>query len=316
MFPINFLDRYCSECLIPRLNSYGLDKQIIFLIVEDICNRLAVIINRWNDPYFRQTLLLTGIEEANFYTPHAKLDIKSMVVLGVRNSILEDIASTTQAAKKLGLEKPVIHDQHIIRFTADAINYFAKVNLEKLAESIQIGQTNPYAHLQSNYPFAWTALWALTKTIGNENRFLPIKEDNGNNYITTFNNPLADPTTNKLECTVMSGIDPTIDDILSRNLQAIANKQVDLLFVDSFKMLSRNPDKLFKVIDFVLCHSSSFVSCNYFITNGYVSRRRKLLRPAHLTKEVRSKLFNLDGLKKKHRDVLQSIKSSLWHRHE
>jgi len=283
-------------------------------VVEDIHHRIKSIINRWNDPYFRSTLLFTGLEEATFYSPQAKLDIKSMVVLGVRNSLLEDITSTSQAANKFGLEKPVIQDEHIINFTTEAIRYFSGENLEKLALDIESDENNPYAHLQDKYPFAWAALWSLTKTIGNESRFSPIKEVSTGDYITTFNIPLAKQNTRKFEDTVMSGMDPTMDDNLLRNLQTIANKDVNLFFVDSFKMLSRNPDKLFKVIDFVLRHGSSFVSFNYFISNGYVSRRRKLLKPAHLAKEVKYKLLKLDGLEKKHYDALKSIKTSLWHR--
>ncbi|TWH46761.1 hypothetical protein [Sporomusa sp. KB1] len=309
---MNSLDNYIIEHLIPRLNSYSLNKKIVSIVAEDINNRLQAIINRWNDPYFRRTVLFTGVEEANFYSPQAKLDIKSIVVLGVRNSLLEDIASTNQEAKKFALEKPVIQDEHIIHFTGDAIRCFKDVNFEKLAQNIQPGDSNPYEHLKDHYPFAWAALWALTKTIGNESRFPPVRESNTIDYIPTIIRPLADQNTNKVEATIMSGMDPTIDNNLLRNLQAIANKHVNIFFVDSFKMLSRNPDKLFKVIDFVLRHGSSFVSFNYFINNGYVSRRRSLLKPAHLTKEIRYKLHKSDGLTKNHRDALNNVKSSLW----
>ena len=307
---MDFLDEYINNHLSPRLSSYGLEKNIVLVISEDIKNRLKAILNCWNAPPLRHLFLFTGIEEASFYSPQANLDIKSLVVLGVRNSLLEDIASTTQAARQFDLKKKIIPDEHIILFTGDAIKYFKEIHLEKLAQTIQSVAVNPYIQLKDKYPFAWAAFEALTKSTGKENHFLPIKETNTINYLPPITSLSSTQSTNTSNVTVMSGMSPIFDTNLLQNLHAIADRHINLFFADSFKMISRNPDKLFKVIDFVLRHNSSFVSCNYFLSNGYVSRRRNLQKPAHLVSEIRYKLHDTDGLSQKHRTALKNIKSS------
>lgn len=122
----NSLTQYIEECLIPRLMLIGLDTNMAFIVSNDIENRLSAIIGRWDDTSFRQPLLLTGLEEAYFYHPSANLDIKSMIVVGVRNSLLEDLSSTKEAAKKLGAEKRIISDDDIKIITSDAITFFLK----------------------------------------------------------------------------------------------------------------------------------------------------------------------------------------------
>ena len=47
-----------------------------------------------------------------------------------------------------------------------------------------------------------------------------------------------------------------------------------------------------------------FVTSNYYISNGYVSRRSKLLRVAHTDKELDISMRNITGLSKRHAKVI------------
>lgn len=307
----NCLTQYIEECLIPRLTLVGLNTNMAFMVSNDIKNRLSAIIGRWDDTYFRQTLLLTGLEEANFYHPSAKLEVKSMVVVGIRNSLLEDLASTRDAAKKLGADNRIISDDNIKTITSDAIKFFSKVDLSLLSQENLYKEDNPYYQLQNKYPLAWAALREVNKMVGNEAKYMPI-EDKNISSLTESNFPIHN--TNSIDSVVLSGMDPTIDTKLMSILKAIENSQLEVFFSDSFKMVSRHPDKLFKIINFVLGHSASFVTFNYYLSNGYVAKRRPLLKPAHKDIEQRYKLTKLTGLEKKHQQALKCIRSMVSHR--
>jgi hypothetical protein len=53
---------------------------------------------------------------------------------------------------------------------------------------------------------------------------------------------------------VLSGIDPSYDQQLVTILNYIKEGDLLYFFADSFKGITRNPDKLFRIIDFVLGH--------------------------------------------------------------
>lgn len=105
----------------------------------------------------------------------------------------------------------------------------------------------------------------------------------------------------------LSGIDPSFDDDLLFVHEMIKERKAPFYFSPSFKKISRNPEKLFKVIDIVLRDGSSVVTINYYIKNGYIAKRKDLLRPPHHIREVKDKLESISGLRKTHREALQLI---------
>lgn len=52
-------------------------------------------------------------------------------------------------------------------------------------------------------------------------------------------------------------------------------------FEDSFKMLTRNAEKLLYILNFVLANDGIFFTSNYYITNGYIEQRPVCLPPTH-----------------------------------
>lgn len=307
----NCLTQYIEECLIPRLKLFGLNTNMIFIVSNDIKNRLSAIIGRWDEIYFRQTLLLTGLEEGNFYQPSAKLEIKSMVVVGVRNSLLEDLASTKEAAMKLGADDRIISDENIRTITSDAIKFFSKVNLSLLSRENLHKEDSLYYQLQNKYPVAWAALSVVDKMVGNEAKYMPSENKN---ISSLTESDFSIDNINLIDSVVLSGMDPIIDTRMLSTLRAIENREIEVFFSDSFKLVTRHPDKLFKIINFVLGHGASFVTFNYYLSNGYVSRRRHLLKPAHTDIEMRYKLTKLMGVEKKHKQALKYIRSMVTHK--
>ena len=88
-----------------------------------------------------------------------------------------------------------------------------------------------------------------------------------------LNNVLTDEIK---ETVYESGIDSTFNDTLCNLLLEIKNNNSKLFFIDSFKMCTRNFEKLLKVLEFVLTHDAFFLTNNYFLSKpkGYPYRFR------------------------------------------
>jgi hypothetical protein len=77
-----------------------------------------------------------------------------------------------------------------------------------------------------------------------------------------------------------------------------------VFFSPSFKGITRNPDKLFSVIDHVLRYGGIVLTPNYLLSPTYLARRDPLLRPAHYISEIKLKAANPEGLSERHMEAL------------
>ena len=110
--------------------------------------------------------------------------------------------------------------------------------------------------------------------------------------------------------TVASGIDPRIDEPLA-HLLALVRDGMPFAVFGSFKHCTRNPRKLYSVIEFIVGHGGAFVTPNYFISDGHVCRRRSLLRPAHFTDGVVTQLGDFQGTTRRRREGLAAASLAL-----
>ena len=88
------VDGYTQSVLVPQLRSLGLNKRQLEMVVDDVAQRLESLLAHWNDECFRRTIQVLATEEASFWEPHAaSLEVRSLVVLGLRNSLIEDLGT-------------------------------------------------------------------------------------------------------------------------------------------------------------------------------------------------------------------------------
>ena len=106
---------------------------------------------------------------------------------------------------------------------------------------------------------------------------------------------------------VASGIDPRLDDQLVEILRQIKLKEAPLFFSPCFKFITRNPEKLLFVIDYVLRYGGTLMTLNYLLSPTYLARRSPLIRPAHYTSEIEAQVANPHGLSERHKDLLASL---------
>jgi hypothetical protein len=274
----------------------GLSNKHADEVVADVAARMTSMLSFWPDRPYRDTLLFMGREEAEFYEPRqAPIMVRSFVVMGLRNSLIGD---------HLNHHSTVNSDAIMYQFTLEAITYFAQRDLAALAEQVLEDHGRGqgiFAGLDTSCPAAWSALSHLAGLTPRKRHKV---------YAPVPTRPPVDLISADIDTEFSSGgvaIWPEMEISPSPQLNCallkIQRPELAGLVVDSFKFLTRNLHGLCRVLEFILAADSYFCTINYFITNGYVSRRRSLLRPAHTTEEVVSKVLDQTA---RRRDITQA----------
>lgn len=302
------IDCFVQDILPSFFRGFNIPEEVIDVVSKDIKNRILSLLSHWNDIEYRKTLLLTGLEEAYFYKPVENLELRCFVVVAIRNSLFENLVSDKGAAKQLGLRKSPIPESEVKSLTEKAMIYFKNVNFEWESQNIIMNNHHDvYGHLKREYPVAWKAMYELGKGSNTAQVFEkipcePMVLEELKNIPITHKNFVVD---------VQSGIDEKLDSGLLNILAHIDKGYLPFFYTDSFKTLTRNIEKLFKVIEFVLRKDCIFITSNFYLSNGYVSKRKQLLRPAHTTKEIKENLRNFYGLRKTHSKYFKMISKVL-----
>jgi hypothetical protein len=299
VFVLELIDSYTKTELSVLLLSLGAPRDAVRRIRDDVATRLRSVLSL--SPEIRQTILFLGLEEALFYEPKtADLDLKCLVVVAVRDSELENVASVEGVAPDLGTNLVMK------TVTTVAINTFQKGDLFSTLTTPP--QLNTYAHLPSTYPLAWEAVTHLSR-LSETSIESHYDTPSGNPQPAAFD--FSDRGEVGMVKTIKSGMDPSIDE-LSDLLASVAKGEMEFFFTDSFKTITRNPDKLLYIIEFLLSHQKALVTNNFYISPGYVSRRPKLLRPVNLEKKgSKMKLGSASDLSKEHATAMKWIAKHL-----
>ena len=301
------IDRYVETILAPHLVDLGVAHLpgALAAVVTDVRLRLLSALAHWQDIPVRKTLLLIGREEGVFYQPElAPLDIRALVVVAIRHSLLEDLGSSGSTLLPPDMHQSVwpVKDEDIHSITQEAIVYWQQIDLDHLSLPTLLSSQDIFGDLKRDFPHAWHVLSRLTQaktqTISFPACQAPLPEL-----------PLSSFSVDESKQTrVESGISPHFNSQLVKFLHAIQDAEADLLFTDSWKMLTRHPQKLFRILDFVLAYQGSLVTHNYLLTATMASTRQGLLRPAHHTQSVITKFQNKAGLSTAHRKALEVSK--------
>jgi hypothetical protein len=299
---MNVAQDYTQSALVPRLRSFGLSKRQWEIVAEDVTQRLESVLSHWNDESFRRTILVLGTEEASFWEPRtASLEIRSLVVVAVRNSLIEDLGASRPYFKVLQSRKPLVPDDRMPWITTDAVKFFEVADFD----SLQIKPAHDvFGDLPRRFPNAWHALSLLGDLSDSEIACeLPMAESE----------PIDLPafgTKVEHHAVVASGIDPRLDDQLLKVMSLVKAGELELFFSPSFKSITRNPEKLLSVIDHVLRFGGTVLTQNYLLSSTYLARRNPLLRPIHYNSELEAQLANSEGLSERHKGALALLISS------
>lgn len=293
------IQEYTDALLLPRLRSLDLNQRQRKTVIDDVSRRLESLLFHWGDLAFRRTILILGNEEASFWEPYtASLEIRSLVVVAVRNSLIEDLGASRPYTKVLESRKKELRDEQMPSITREAAEYFQAADLDAVRVH---PEPNLFGELPRRFPNAWHALSLLSGLSGNGIVYeLPIV---GAESMETS----ASPWEIQHHSVVASGIDPRLDAQLVEILRQIKLRKTPLFFSPCFKFITRNPEKLFFIIDYVLRYGGTLMTLNYLLSPTYLARRNPLIRPAHYMSEIEAQVANLYGLSERHKDLLASL---------
>lgn len=309
---MEIVQKFEEEVLIDFFKSYEIPESASDVVINDIKSRLYSLLDIWENVEDRRAILTLGLEEAVHYEPlNAPIEIKAFVVVGVRNSEFENLVSTSQAAKKFGFNEKPMPEKSVKELTMKAIEFFSTVDLNNQTSDFKVEKNN-YKNLLEKYPMAATALRHLG-TWSNRGISYPkveIDEENKRELI-DFSNIQQNYNPKMVEV-VESGMEPGFDKVLLEQLKPLVEEEQQIFYTDSFKATTRNIEKLFIILEYVLDNDGVFVTNNFLITNGYVAKRKELLKPMHTHRDTIENLNNTNGLTKTHLKYVKFIKSQLY----
>jgi hypothetical protein len=293
------IEEYAQSVLAPQLLTLGLNKHQRAIVLEDVARRLESLLSHWSDLPFRRTVLVLGTEEASFWEPrNASLEIRSLVVVTVRNSLITDLNADRAYTAMLRARKQFLPDEQMPWITGEAINYFQALDFDHLQV---LAQQDIFGSLPCRFPKAWHALSLLGNSSDHEIE-CQLPETEGE----TMDLSALQGCT-PAQTVIASGIDPGIDRFLMDILSQIEQREIGALFTTSFKHITRNPVKLLSVIERILCSGGTVLSPNYLLSPTYIARRNPLLRPMHFKNEMAGQLANPIGLTQRHKAALAAM---------
>ncbi len=267
-------------------------------IAADIKNRMCSLLSKWDDEEYRRTILFVTDEEALFYEPYAAAEVKEFVVAALRNSMLEVAASVNCTQFKM---QDPLSNEKIRQLTSDAIVYFRQCSFASLREEAQSMEfKDVYGQAIKKYPLAWDVLKKTALMTGEILEFAGADQT------------VSEYEDQKLDCrkydkVICDGYSLEFDEYLEEALGNLISGHTEVFFVDSFKILSRNFEKVLHVLQIILENGRTFVTCNYYISNGYIEKRKEILRAAHSEKDVLKNLRNMRGTQAELRTILKGL---------
>lgn len=266
------MEHYLNNILYPQLRSAGIKYRFIQRIQEDIKNRMMSLLSYWNREEERKAILFLSLEEALFYEPKGKENVREFVVTTIRNSMLEIAAS--DSCDQIKLSEP-ISDEQVRAITSEAINFFNQVDFEEMCQELDSDFVNVYDIAKEKYPLAWDIIKKLAN-LSDEACDYEIKPEMKSQEKTQ--ELYKGENFKKVVC---DGYTLEFDEELRRIIGEVIAGIVDMFYVDCFKMISRNFEKVLHVLQLILENDKIVCTANYFISVNHLEKRKKILRAAH-----------------------------------
>ena len=241
------IERYASEVLDPWLELVGVPTEERLAPVADVQGRLLALARRWGTAEAK-VLLAPYLELADVHEP-AELDValRALAVVGVRNSDLE----TLHLAKYI--------EQWDWRVLTQAGAY-ALSDFDRLPSGDSGAADDPFGDVVEEHPTAAAAFQVL----------VDMRPGDVRDWEPPDRPRPALPTDAVLVPVTREGweVQHAMDPRVSRRLAGVLRERCessDGYAVPSLKHISRNPQKLFRVVDFLLAHGCPVVTANLLI---------------------------------------------------
>lgn len=272
------------------------------------CNPIQISANyfperdvRYKSDDLYEILRFTVMEEAQFYRPKADLEIRVLTVAAIRNSKLEIAASVSCSEFKM---PELLSDEYIKSITKEAIGYFGQFTMEEIREECSNKNfTDVFGQGAEKYPLAVEILKRAALMTGTVATVPENQTEAKRSDFEHFN------MHNKVA--ICDGYTLSFDSQLTETLGLVLSGKSDYFYVDSFKMLSRNFEKILHVLEILLKHGKIFLTPNYYISNDYLEKRGTIIRAAHSRRDIFENSMHVDDAPPRIRELLSSQADNL-----
>lgn len=304
--------QYLQDVLAPTLDRFHVPAAYVRQITDTVELQMTSFLRHWDDLAVRRTLLLLGSEEGPFYEPAGKADVKCFLVVTLRNSPIETIQSDNYASAGM---QAGLSSQDVKTITSGAIRFFNPLDFSSMClQAKKCSGCDYYQEIAERHPVAWAALRALGTTSAKTVDYPKVQYHTPFSIEACNEIPIncADDSQQKrsAKTAVFDGYSAMWDPQLLAVLQSLSSSPGNIFAVDSLKSATRNFEKLMDILEFLLTHDLKFASSNFYIENGHVERRIKLLRAGHTSKEIEENLSQTAGLGYRHAAALHQLQAN------
>lgn len=293
--------KYCSELLPGMLEVCEVPTSDAARVAEDVLMRAEAAARL--APADLETLAAPFYEESFDHEPDdAPPWLKATTTLVIRNSHLEEMHANGPVADGLIA---------ITTYGAGALSHLISARRRVPLSADVTG--DPFGDLREEFPRAWACLRTLRSCLNaGGGRFgyrlpqaaVPELPDTSEvveaEPAEDVKSPSGDST-----AVVFSAIDPRFDQHAFRLLERAVEHEGQLVALSALSRISRNSQKLHRVLELLLAHHARILTTNYLLTDKEVwVRRRHLVKPDswHMMKGFE----DLTGLSGAHRKTVES----------
>lgn len=259
------VDCYIDRVLTAWMDLRSVPREEYAPAVADVRTRLLALMARWGSPELGP-LLGPFIEVADGNDPRdLPVRLRALVTVGVRNSALEGLHLADRITQA---------DWRVL--TMAAAHSFAALARDERPDEVSLRE-DPFAGLDVDYPCAHRAFAALYGL--------------GRGRAVTWEMPAVPPLAlpegdvaterTKHGEDILHAMDERISKALADVLRSACTERGILLFFPSLKHVSRNPRKLFRIVETALTNGATIVTQNVLLEPGRVQRRAKLADHNH-----------------------------------
>ena len=272
---ITVISDYFESVLTPQLRKLQVSEEFQSNIRSVVEKQMTSAIYNWQYDDVRRIFMLLTAEEAHFYYPAAPEEVKAFVVLTIRNSPIESLQSDVYSITGLSQK---ISERQLKEITSEAIQFFKNYQIEELYGDGELpARDDYYGQLLDKYIIATRALDQLASSDEQECSFSSYSRADADDILHPF--LLQEESIYHGGHAVVDGYDQTVDQTLFKQLDGIARDKA-VFFADSFKMISRNAEKLFAILEYLLAHDATLLTSNYLLMHTYVEKRVPILKAA------------------------------------
>lgn len=299
---MNMIDFYLDNLLKRHLKESHIPYRFIRKILDDIKLRMISSIAYWDKEDIRKTILFPSLDEALYYAGSSSLEVKQFVVTTIRNSMLEIACSDDCSQFKINEH---LSNEEIRNITTEACYFFRDMDFSELSKQITVDDNNVYKITMEKYPLAWDYLYKLANLdvraldiLGCETNTDKIKQS------------VLDDNTCKVSTNIENGFTLEFNGILKDMLDDLINGTSEVFYVDNFKMIARNFEKVLHVLEIVLQNNKVFCTSNYYVSRNHIEKRKRIQRAAHNDKDFINNL-RVEGAPKELSNVIEYMKNNI-----